>query len=332
MYTLYGAIGSPYSVKMRAVLRYRRISHVWRTGPEAFHTSTTKVRAPVIPVLEFPDGRYANDSTPLIDELERRHSERSIIPPDPADAFLAFLIEDFADEWLTKAMFQYRWRRERDQTQMKRWLAFDFLKGGGASNLEAMGADFAARQVGRLPLVGCSPDNYDLIEDTATELMAALETHVQDRFYIFGDRPSRAEFALFGQILQLTTDPTPQALMLDRFPYLYRWVMNVDDLSGVDGRWQEVAGTGEPPLLTALLSLIGEVYLPFLVANAEAVANKAEIVSLELRGKVYHQAPFKYQVKCLAALRERYAALSAVTTAKLAPLLSKAGALRMLRG
>ena len=37
-------------------------------------------------------------------------------------------LEDFADEWLTKAMFGYRWLAEVDQVQMSRWLAFDNLK------------------------------------------------------------------------------------------------------------------------------------------------------------------------------------------------------------
>jgi glutathione S-transferase len=111
---LFGALGSPYSMKMRALLRYRRIPFEWILGLDAQRLAQS-IRPPVIPIVEYPDGTLMNDSTALIFVLEkRRPNARSVVPPDPAMAFLALLIEDFAGEWITKSMFSYRWLRPRD--------------------------------------------------------------------------------------------------------------------------------------------------------------------------------------------------------------------------
>ncbi|NQX94432.1 MAG: glutathione S-transferase N-terminal domain-containing protein, partial [Erythrobacter sp.] len=223
MYTLYGALASPYSQKMRAILRYRRITHVWAHGAIA-QAMTAKVKAPVIPVLEYPDGTFANDTTPLIYDLEKRHSDRSIVPDDEGHAFLAHLIEDFADEWMTKAMFGYRWLEEVDQKQMSEWLAFDAFKGGGEQAV-AHAATFRERQVGRMGIVGCTRQNFPLIEASTKRVLAALEAQVTTHHWFFGSRPSMAEFSVFGQLSQLGVDPTAQAMMRAEFPYTYRWLL-----------------------------------------------------------------------------------------------------------
>jgi len=327
MYTLYGALASPYSQKMRAILRYRRTTHVWAHGAIA-PGMTGKVRAPVIPVLEFPDGTFANDTTPLIYELEKRHSERSIVPEDEGHAFLAHLIEDFADEWLTKAMFGYRWLEEVDQKQMSEWLAFDAFKGGGEEAL-AHAATFRERQVGRMAIVGCTRENFPLIEASTKRVLAALEGQVTSDHWLFGSRPSLAEFSLFGQLSQLGVDPTAQTMMRAEFPYTYRWLMHVDDASGVEGDWGK-ANAPLKPATRAILAELGRVYTPFLLANAAAIDAGEETFRIEVEGMPYEQGVFKYQLKCLADLRERYAGLSAEAKAAVDPVLGEAGCLEML--
>ncbi|KPF79739.1 hypothetical protein IP88_01490 [alpha proteobacterium AAP81b] len=329
-YKIYGALGSPYSMKIRAALRYRRLPHEWHIGMAAMAKTAGKVKAPVIPIVEYPDGSFHNDSTPLIHDLEARHpGERSIVPPDPAQAFLAALIEDFADEWLTKAMFGYRWLREIDQIQMSRWLAFDSLGGGGLATSQGAAEAFRARQVGRMALVGCTEANFPLIEASTRATLAALEAHVVNRFCLFGTRPSLAEFGIYGQISQLGVDPTPEAMMRADYPYAFRWLLHVDDMSGVEGEW-DAPGTPPAAVVVELLKLCGALYFPFLEANAAALAAGAETFAITALGHPYEQGVFKYQAKCLGELRRLWAGLPGGARDELTPLLGQTGCLEPL--
>jgi glutathione S-transferase len=331
VYTIHGGLGSPYSMKMRAILRYRRLPYVWVQNDGSRENIFAHVKAPVIPVIQFPDESWHNDSTPMIFELERRHKERSIVPTDPGQAFLSYLLEDFADEWGTKAMFHYRWHRTRDQKQMAEWLAFDRLHGKGRDTILKAAAAFRDRQVGRMPIVGCTPANAPVIEESANKILAVFEKFVTEDFYLFGSRPSLADFGWLGQLSQLAVDPTPQDLMREKYPFTYRWLANLDDASGVDGEWRDP----DAPVLDAvrsLLTLAGEIYFPFLAANADAVAKGADTFTVTLLGKPYTQGAFKYQVKCLTELRGAYAKLDAEAKSKINAVLDEAGCLKPLGG
>jgi len=323
LYTIYGGLGSPYSMKMRAVMRYRRLPHVWRQMQMGDERVFRHVRAPVVPVVQFLDGSWHNDSTPMIFALERLHAERSVLPKDPAEAFLCHLIEDFADEWGTKAMFHYRWFRERDALQMSQWLAFDRLRAPGRAAVMGAAATFRERQAGRMAMVGCTPENAPVIEGSTHRILSVFERFVTEQPYLFGSRPSLADFGWFGQMSQLAVDPTPQEMMRAEFPFAFRWTQELDDASGVEGEW---SGAGAAAM--ELLKLAGEIYLPFLLANARAAAQGRETFTVELPGGPYAQGTFKYQAKCLAELRAAHAKLGGGADA----VLEEAGCLEALRG
>jgi hypothetical protein len=119
--------------------------------------------------------------------------------------------------------------------------------------------------------------------------------------------------------------------MRGRFPWAYRWVLHVDDLSGHEGEWLG-AEAALPDVVIRLLTVIGAVYLPFLAANAQATEAGAETVEFEAMGHGYSQAPFRYQAKCLRQLREAWAALSADARARLEGPLGETGCLETLAG
>ena len=75
-----------------------------------------------------------------------------------------------------------------------------------------------------------------------------------------------------------------------------------------DTSW--VARSALTPALRALFGEVGRVYAPFLLANAEALAQRKERVECTIDGKPWVQQPFPYQGKCLQWLREGFAALA----------------------
>ncbi|NIP97274.1 MAG: glutathione S-transferase, partial [Akkermansiaceae bacterium] len=75
----------------------------------------------------------------------------------------------------------------------------------------------------------------------------------------------------------LATDPTALSVMRERAPFTEHWTRRIDDASGVEGEWTGL--DANPGALRALLALCGDTYLPFLRANAEAIAEDREMLS-----------------------------------------------------
>ncbi len=329
-YVLHGQGPSPYSVKMRALLRYRRIPFVWAAEGTPRDIAIAAGLPPVIPILRFPDGRLMNDSTPLAHALEREHpGERSVIPDDPALAFVSDLLEDFGDEWLTKAMFHYRWYYAADRAFAQDWVATSRNPVMEPAAWRAFMTAFNDRQVGRMALVGCTEQNRPVIEESYRHVLDVLERHLRGHKFLLGSRPSLGDFGLFGQLQILSVDPTPAAEMRERAPGVFCWVMRMDDASGIDGDWLDPSAP-LPDGVVALLRHAAATYLPFLEANARAQQEGAATFEVELLGRPFAQAPFRYQAKCYDALRKRYAALPEAARRRIEPVLHDTGCLRYL--
>ena len=328
-YRVIGIESSPYAVKVRSVFRYRRIPHLWIARMPQFFDETEHVRPLIMPVVQYPDGVYRTDSTSIIRDLEGRHMNgRSVIPEDRGQALLVDLIEDMADEWFTKCVFHYRFNAPTDRVAGAAWVMDDAYPDVDANMLGDLVDKFVARQVERMPLVGCIPTNAPLIEDSYLRLIEILEGFVATDRFLFGTRPSTADFAICGQLSTLAGDPTGGAIQRAIAPRTRHWVMRLTDCSGVEGEWS----TKVSPLVCALLDLAGRIYLPFLVANATAIENGETEISVALDGRLYRQPVFGYQVKCLNALRKSFDALSTGDREGLDPLLDQAGCLTYLVG
>ena len=339
-YRLYGSVGSPYALKLKSLLRYRRIPFDWVPAsldwvPEGLPRDPASktareeighVRPPVMPVLWFPqDGTFMNDSTPVAYALEDRHAERSAVPADPALAFLSHLLEDMADEWAVKIAFHYRWGHEEDALFKSRIVAAELLGGGFDEDTQrAAGLHFARRQQGRMPLVGCTPRNAPLIEEVYRRVLDVMQALPERSLFFFGSRPALTDFGWYGELVSLATDPTPAAIIVERAPATLQWLQALDDASGIEGEWMTVGDVAASPVC-GLIELAAQVYLPFLAANTAALEAGAADFSCESLGLPYSQDTFKYQAKCWRVIRERYAALSGTARDAVDGLLTSEG-------
>ncbi|MBM4266834.1 MAG: glutathione S-transferase family protein [Deltaproteobacteria bacterium] len=326
-----GVQGSPYSRKLRAVLRFRRVPHLWITQGSPESRTLPQPRVHLLPQLFLPGENGALearvDSSPLIRLLEEIRAGRSVIPDDPVVRFLDQLLEDYADEWLTKAMFHYRWAFPADVANAAAILPRWFRTDQPDEKVDAAGKEFAARQVGRLGVVGSNETTAPIIEDGYRRLLKVLDAHLATSPFVLGSRPGAADFGLYGQLTQLAGfDPTPMAIARETAPRVVAWVDLVDDLSGTELESREwVQRDAVPDGVRALLREVGRVYVPFLLANAAALERAAESVECEIDGRRWVQRPFPYQEKCLRWLREDHAALDASDRAAVDAVLEGTG-------
>lgn len=328
---LSGAPGSPYTRKMLALLRYRHIPYRFlSTNAEALE-NLPRPKVQLLPTFYLPgaDGELEAvvDSTPIIRRLEAEHDGRSVIPPDAALAVLDELIEDYADEWLTKAMFHYRWTYPADIDKasiiLPAWRDYCVPD----QTLLPLAKAIGERQIGRLGVVGSNPVTGPVIEASYRRFLKAFEDHLTQHPFILGRRPGSSDFAVFGQLTQLAQfDPTPTALTLAMAPRVHAWVGVMEDLSGLEptpGDW--IDPDAIPPTLTALLTEIGRVYPPVMLANARALESGASAVEAQVDGQPWRQPPFAYQAKCLHWLRQSRDALPAADRARVDAALADTG-------
>ena len=314
---LSGAAGSPYTRKMLGVLRYRRLPYsvYWGNGNIPDGYPEPKVR--LLPTFFFPDGDNGElvpvtDSTPIIRRLEKEHVDRSVIPKDPALKFLNELIEDYADEWLTKAMFHFRWAHEADWKNAAPLLVFWGMNTAPTNMANEFAANFAKRQIDRLYVVGSNEVTAETIESSYARLIEILDQLIARKGFVLGSRPASADFALFGQLTQLTVvEPTSAAMTSKISRRVRAWVDIMEDLSGLKPTEEDWFSAEEATeALDPLLQEIGRTYTPAMLANARAVMAGDPTFETEIDGRPWTQPIFKYQAKCLNWLRDDYSALS----------------------
>ncbi len=299
VYRVFGSELSPYSVKVRSYFRYKRIPHDWLIRSAATEEEFQKyAKLPLIPLVVAPDGTAMQDSTPIIETLERTYPDPPVQPADEALAFVSTLIEEYADEWGNKPMFHYRWFYPPDQDSAAERIARSMMPGVAEDAVASAIETIKTRMIPRLAFVGSSAATKDVIEASLARQLAILERHLATRPFLL--RP--------------------------RAPRTVAWIARMLDprAEGEFEAWDALRTT----LLPLVRDEIGAVFLPWSVANARALAAGEKTFAVALDGVRFSQETQKYHAKSLGVLRGKYAALGA--RGRVDAMLAETGALGYL--
>ena len=168
------------------------------------------------------------------------------------------------------------------------------------------------RQTGRLWVVGSNDTTADLIDASYKRFLKLMDDHLSSSKFLFGEKPSSADFAIYGQLTQLIDfDPTSRKIAYDTSLRLVAWQDVMADLSGHDvenSNWTPLEES--PTSLKEIMKEFGRMYVPALLANANAIMKGEETWETEIDGSLWKQRAFPYQAKCLKWIKEEFKALN----------------------
>jgi len=305
---LYGSDISYFTGKMENYFRLKGIDYNLRAMK--FPADVRQMRRDLglfqMPSLQLADGRWMTDTTVMIQWFEEARPDNPVIPPDPLQAFVCLLLEDYADEWLWRPAMHYRWHYPEGAHLQSRHLANDHM-----SAIPLPGALKRAflrwRQRGGYTTGdGITSDNLAQVESIYLRTLEQLQAIFERRPFLLGERPSLADVGFSGPFFRhFALDPVPLEIIRQRAPAVLEWVARLWNtrLADCPGSF----GSGIPDDLGPLLDEIGTHYLPYLCANVEAVAADKKRFDATIGGVTYRGARYsRYRVWCLKELRERF--------------------------
>ncbi|HDZ07968.1 glutathione S-transferase family protein [Pseudohongiella sp.] len=217
---LYGAPHSLYTGVVRCYLRTQGTAYIERptSHPDFAQRITPAIGRSIIPVVELPDGSIIQDSVEIIDHFERAGVPWPAYPEGPLQRVLAIIVQYYGSQAMLRHAMHYRWSYLGEQ---EAFIKDAFAAGSGPD----MAGKIMARMQSYLPQLGVTEASIPLIERSFESLMDILEQHLRLHPYLFGGRPSVADYGLIGPMFaHLGRDPVPADLMKRRAPRVFRWV------------------------------------------------------------------------------------------------------------
>lgn len=274
-YTLYGSEMSYFTGKARAYLRWKGIefTEIAPTPDVMKQEIIANIGWPVIPVLKTPDGDYVQDTADIIAHFEARDGALKALPETPLQLMVTYLLQLFADEWMTLPAMHYRWNHNEE------WIYTQFgqsaAPGGTPEEQYQAGKAVGQRFRSFVPQLGITPETAPGIEAAYEQFLADFSAHLEVIPYLLGSRASYADFAMIGPLFaHQYRDKSSGEHMKRVAPNVARYVERVIAGEGRDGEF--VPGDDIAQTLLPILKVALNEHLPVLAATLERFETWAE--------------------------------------------------------
>ena len=267
-YRFYAAEVSYFSAKVRPALRYKGV-HYTELLPDYRNVILPRTGMAFIPIVVTPDDETWQDTSDILDALERRVPSPPLHPTTPVQRLVALLLELYADEFLLLPAMHYRWDFPESAAKARGEFAA-FLQ---STETAARGADMMQ---GSLPLLGVTPATAPAIEAHTRELLDVLSAHFAAHPYLLGGRMSLADCALMGPLYaHLYLDAVPGRLLRETAMPVCQWIERMKHPDpGAGGEW--LGGDALAPTLAPLLRLVGRDAVPVILDATRAFESWAD--------------------------------------------------------
>ena len=225
---LYATDLSSYSAKVRSYLLKKNIAFEERIPSSKTYKNLIIPRTggKFIPVIQKPNNTLIQDSSTIIESLEKSHPQHSIYPTTPKQKLAALLLEVYADEWLQIPAMHFRWNYPKSNHEFLIQEYGKILKPNWPKLVQHGAAKKDIKKYEKkLEALGINTQTIPKIEKSFMQLLLLLNNYFKKNKYLFGSRPSIADFSLFGPMFAFFfRDPFAGKIMKLKAPYVNIWI------------------------------------------------------------------------------------------------------------
>jgi len=339
-FQIFGMERSFFTRKTQAIFRVMGIDHEFRLKTAEI-TPWLEARAGthLIPLVLTPEDWMLWDSTPIAFDMQRRFPDRSIIPITPVQRIACLLIEDWVDEWLSRAAVHSRWMFAENalEASLSMGLNVSGLLQDGEPTQEQLTAarsigdyiqaTFGARVCRGLGALEGEADAIRWGFDHQLDLLARI---FESQPFLLGNRISLADAALIGSFVShFLGDSEPRSWVARRQPKIIDWVESSFDHVVSGEQWLD--GDALSPLLDELFDEIQREFHPHLTATHEAMKNSEKSFEIDMDGRTVSFMVVPYREASRQFIRNEILALGPEELAQVEARLGVRGLLDVYR-